>query len=63
ALYGVHRATAARWVARVRELVLRRTRRQVGDALALAGDELDSVMGRIAGHLEVSLRQTLSMER
>jgi len=61
-LYGVHRATVARWVARVRELVLRRTRRHVGDALSLAGDELDSVMGRIASHLDVSLRQTLSLE-
>lgn len=62
ALYGVHRATAARWVARVREVVLRRTRRHVGEALRLAGDELDSVMGRIANHLDYSLRHTLSIE-
>jgi RNA polymerase sigma-70 factor (ECF subfamily) len=62
ALYGVHRATAARWVGRVRELVLRRTRRHVGEALRLAGDELDSVMGRIASHLDYSLRHTLSIE-
>ena len=62
ALYGVHRATAARWVARVRELVLRRTRRHVGEALRLAGDELDSVMGRIGNHLDYSLRHTLSIE-
>jgi len=62
ALYGVHRATAARWVARIRELVLRRTRRQVGEVLRLAGDELDSVMGRIANHLDYSLQHTLSIE-
>lgn len=62
-LYGVHRATVARWIARTRELVLRRTRRHVGDALKLAGAELDSVMGRIAEHLDVSLRHTLSIER
>ncbi len=61
-LYGVHRATAARWVARVRELVLRRTRRQVGEVLRLSADELDSVMGRLASHLDYSLRQTLSFE-
>jgi RNA polymerase sigma-70 factor (ECF subfamily) len=62
ALYGVHRATAARWAARVREQVLRRTRRHVGEALRLAGDELDSVMDRIANHLDYSLRHTLSFE-
>ncbi|MBS1118404.1 MAG: putative DNA-binding regulatory protein [Deltaproteobacteria bacterium] len=62
ALYGVHRATAARWVARIRELVLRRTRRQLGEVLRLSGDELDSVMGRLANHLDYSLRQTLSLE-
>jgi RNA polymerase sigma-70 factor (ECF subfamily) len=62
ALYSVHRATAARWVARIRELVLRRTRRQLGEVLRLSGDELDSVMGRLADHLDYSLRQTLSFE-
>jgi RNA polymerase sigma-70 factor, ECF subfamily len=62
ALYGVHRATVARWIARVRDQLLRRTRRHVGDALRLAGADLDSVMGRIANHLDVSLRQTLSHE-
>lgn len=62
-LYGVHRATVARWTARVRELLLQRTRAHVGTALSLRGDELDSVMGRIANHLDYSLRQTLSIER
>ncbi|MDX2087073.1 MAG: sigma-70 family RNA polymerase sigma factor [Kofleriaceae bacterium] len=62
ALYGVHRATVARWTARVRELLPQRTRAHVGEALSLRGDELDSVMGRIANHLDYSLRQTLSIE-
>ncbi|MDB4958004.1 MAG: putative DNA-binding regulatory protein [Myxococcales bacterium] len=62
ALYGVHRATAARWIAQVRETVLRRTRRQIGEALRLSGADLDSAMGRIANHLDYSLRQTLSIE-
>ncbi|MGN6104681.1 MAG: sigma-70 family RNA polymerase sigma factor, partial [Kofleriaceae bacterium] len=61
-LYGVHRATVARWIARVRDVLLRRTRRGVGEALRLAGDALDSVMGRIANHLDYSLRHTLSLE-
>lgn len=62
ALYGVHRATAARWIAQVRETLLRRTRREIADTLRLTGDELDSVMGRIAGHVDYSLRHTLSRE-
>lgn len=63
ALYGVHRATAARWLAQIRDTVLRRTRQHVGEALRLTGDDLDSAMQRIASQLDVSLRQTLSMER
>lgn len=61
-LHGVHRATVARWIARVREMVLRRTRRHIGEALQLSGVDLDSVMGRIANHLDYSLRHTLSLE-
>ncbi|MGE0401305.1 MAG: sigma-70 family RNA polymerase sigma factor [Kofleriaceae bacterium] len=62
ALYGVHRATAARWIAQIRETLLRRTRRHVADAMRLSGTDLDSAMGRIAGHLDYSLRHTLSRE-
>lgn len=62
ALYGVHRATAARWLAQIRETLLRRTRRHVADAMRLSGTDLDSAMGRIAGHLDYSLRHTLSRE-
>lgn len=63
ALHGVHRATAARWLADIRETLLQRTRERVGAALQLTGADLDSVMGRVAAHLDVSLRQTLSLER
>jgi RNA polymerase sigma-70 factor (ECF subfamily) len=62
ALYGVHRATAARWIAQIRDTLLRRTRRHVADAMRLSGTDLDSAMGRIAGHLDYSLRHTLSRE-
>lgn len=62
ALYGVHRATAARWIAQIRESLLRRTRRHVAEAMHLSGTDLDSAMGRIAGHLDYSLRHTLSRE-
>jgi len=62
ALYRAHRATVARWVARTRERVLKRTRRGVGDALGLAGDDLDSVMGLVGDNLDHSLRCTLSID-
>lgn len=62
ALYGVHRATAARWIAQIRETLLRRTRRHVAEVMRLTGTDLDSAMGRIAGHLDYSLRHTLSRE-
>jgi len=60
--YRVHRATAARWIAQIRETLLVRTRRHVGDALRLTGTELDSAMAKAADHLDYSLRQTLSYE-
>lgn len=61
-LYGVHGATAARWIAQIRETLLRRTRRGVGDALRLTGTELDSAMAKAADHVDYSLRHTLSYE-
>jgi RNA polymerase sigma-70 factor, ECF subfamily len=63
ALYGVHGATGARWIAQIRETLLRRTRRHVGEALRLTGTELDSAMAKAADHLDYSLRHTLSYER
>jgi len=62
ALYNVHRATPARWIAQIRETLLRRTRRHVGEVLRLTGTELDSAMGKLASHLDYSLRHTLSNE-
>jgi RNA polymerase sigma-70 factor (ECF subfamily) len=61
-LYGVHRATAARWIAQVREVLLHRTRSGIGEALRVTGTELDSVMAKVAGELDLSLRHTLSNE-
>jgi RNA polymerase sigma-70 factor (ECF subfamily) len=63
ALYGVHRATPARWIAQVRETLMRRTRQHIGEALRLSGTELDSAMGKVAEHIDYSLRHTLSNER
>jgi len=60
--YNVHRATAARWIAQIRETLLHRTRLGVGEALRLTGTELDSAMAKAADHVDYSLRQTLSYE-
>ena len=61
-LYAVHRATVARWIAQVRDTLLRRTRAHIGEALRLDDTALDSAMGRIGDHLDYSLRHTLSNE-
>jgi RNA polymerase sigma-70 factor (ECF subfamily) len=63
ALHGVHRATTARWLAELRDTLLVRTRQHVAAALRLDGAELDSEMQRVASHLDVSLCETLSIER
>jgi len=63
ALHGVHRATAARWLAELRATLLHQTRRHVASALGLDGDALDSEMRRVAAGLEITLCETLSIER
>jgi len=63
ALHGVHRATAARWLAGLRDTLLERTRREIAATLGIEGDTLDSEMGRVAAHLDISLCETLSVER
>ncbi len=63
ALHGVHRATAARWIADIRELLLVRTRSHIAAALRLSGGELESEMQRVAANIEITLQHTLSFER
>ena len=62
ALYGVHRATAARWLAQIRDTLLRRTRGLLAEAMLLTGTDLESAMGKLAEHVDYSLRHTLSRE-
>lgn len=61
-LYGVHRATAARWLAQIRDTLLHRTRARIAEAMSLTGTDLDSAMGKLADHVDYSLRHTLSRE-
>ena len=59
ARHGIHRATAARWVARARERLLTGTRERLAGELGLPDPELDSILDLIASRLEVSLRSQI----
>ncbi|HKA86065.1 MAG TPA: hypothetical protein VKE22_00315 [Haliangiales bacterium] len=61
-LYHVHRATAARWLAGSRQLLLDGTRRALRERLRLSEDELDSLLGFVRSRLEVTLRDALGAE-
>jgi RNA polymerase sigma-70 factor (ECF subfamily) len=60
ALHGVHRATAARWIAAAREAILDGTRRRLRSDLSLSDSEFDSVVRLVQSQLEVSLRGALT---
>ncbi|WP_437572109.1 sigma factor-like helix-turn-helix DNA-binding protein [Sorangium sp. So ce542] len=55
AVYGVHRATAARWVTRDREAVLRGTRQLLLARLRIDAEELDSLIALVRSQVELSL--------
>ncbi|MEZ4451273.1 MAG: hypothetical protein R3B09_17470 [Nannocystaceae bacterium] len=59
ALYRVHRATAARWVAAARAALLEGTRARLQGAL---GSDVDTVLRAIGDQLDVSLRRHLSAD-
>jgi len=59
AMYGVHRATAVRWLADVRKRLLAGTRGMLRSRLAVSADELDSIMELIGSRLDASVRRLL----
>lgn len=59
AVYGTHRATAARWVNAAREALLERTRKNLAERLKLTGSELQSLLGALQSNLEISLNRML----
>jgi RNA polymerase sigma-70 factor, ECF subfamily len=59
-LLGVHRATAARWLAGARERILARTRDEMRRLLRIEDGGLDSIMELIASRFEVSLSRILA---
>ena len=59
ALYGIHRATAARRIERAREALLVSTRKTLMATLAIDRSEFESVMQLIKSRLDVSIHRVL----
>lgn len=59
ALYHVHRATAARWIASAREKLAEETRQRMIEQLKIAPDEYDSILQLIQSELDVSVVRVL----
>ncbi len=62
-LYGVHRATAARWLARAREDLFDRTVAELSQRLSLPAPEIDSVIRLIGSQLDASVTRLLRDEK
>ncbi len=56
---GVHRATAARWLARIRGELLEATRSTLQTRFGVNPAELDSIVGLIASNFGISVRRLL----
>jgi RNA polymerase sigma-70 factor, ECF subfamily len=63
ALYGIHRATAARRLARARTTLIKRVRRELQERLQLDREQLETVLALLQGKLELSLRLFLTPSR
>jgi RNA polymerase sigma-70 factor (ECF subfamily) len=59
AIYRVHRATAARWLVKIREDLYERTRAELMRSLALGPSEIDSVLRLIRSRLDASIARGL----
>ncbi|MDC0676070.1 sigma-70 family RNA polymerase sigma factor [Nannocystis radixulma] len=55
AVYGIHRATAARWVMRGREALLRGTQALLERQLGVEPAEVESILGLVRSQLDVSI--------
>lgn len=61
-MYGVHRATAARWIAAAREEVFEETRLRVESHLGLGEDSAASIVRLVQSQLAVSFHRLLASE-
>ena len=60
ALHRVHRATAARWIIRVRQRLVEDTRARLLALLRVGDDELESVLRLIRSELDISIQGALA---
>lgn len=58
-MYGVHRATITRWLARARQRVMTETRKGVQRSLELKSSEFDEMMDLIRSRLDLSVSRVL----
>jgi RNA polymerase sigma-70 factor, ECF subfamily len=61
AIYAVHRATAARWIQRARDVLFRATRERLAARLQVSTAELDRITALVQSQLDVSLSQLLPL--
>jgi RNA polymerase sigma-70 factor (ECF subfamily) len=59
-VYGIHRVTASRWIARIRRQLLNGTRERLRVALALSDSDLDSAIRLVDSRLDLSLYRLLA---
>jgi RNA polymerase sigma-70 factor (ECF subfamily) len=59
-LYGVHRATAARWLEQARRHVAERTEELLAARLTLSGEEAESIIRLVRSQLDISLAGLLA---
>ncbi len=60
AIYRVHRATVARWIAHAREQLLHQTRELLSRRVRASNDELESILRLIESQMDVSLNRCLN---
>lgn len=62
AVFNVHRATVARWIAAAREGLLERTLAQMNQTLRLEPQEFESLLKAVRSSLDISLRALLAAD-
>ena len=63
AAFGVHRATAARWLNRARAALVAATHRRLAERLDVPVEQIESVMRLVRSQLEASVVRMLKQER
>jgi RNA polymerase sigma-70 factor (ECF subfamily) len=59
-IHRVHRATAARWLSRIRDALIERTRALLSERLDLSASELESLLRLLESAVDVDLAQILA---